>query len=170
MVGVSFIGWIYFLLFIQNTRIITMNYKVGKCIDCAPDAPAKPLIAKRCEFHYKMHRNRVNAGKKHNVEKKAFKKDLNVYLQAKFCKYQQRAKIAVVIYVGSVKSTTERWLRIFCQNVKRADFRALQRTRKTEFFCVLIATRTLTTKGRNTPRKCLVCRLCAKGLKSSKIY
>ena len=56
-----------------------MSYKVGKCIDCAPDAPAKPLIAKRCEFHYKMHRNKVNAGKKHNVEKKAFKKDLNVY-------------------------------------------------------------------------------------------
>lgn len=56
-----------------------MNYKVGKCIDCAPDAPAKPLIAKRCEFHYKIHRNKVNAGKKHNVEKKAFKKDLNVY-------------------------------------------------------------------------------------------
>ena len=53
--------------------------KIGKCIDCAPDAPAKPLIAKRCEFHYKTHRNKVNAGKKHNVEKKAFKKDLNVY-------------------------------------------------------------------------------------------
>ena len=54
-----------------------MSYKVGKCIDCAPDAPMKPLIAKRCEFHYKLHRNKVNAGKKHNVEKREYKKELN---------------------------------------------------------------------------------------------
>ena len=56
-----------------------MSYKVGKCIDCAPDAPAKPLIAKRCEFHYKIHRKNVNAGKKHNVEKMEYKKELNVF-------------------------------------------------------------------------------------------
>ena len=56
-----------------------MKAKKGKCVDCPSGTPEKYLIAKRCEFHYKLHRNKVNAGKKHNVEKREYKKDLNVY-------------------------------------------------------------------------------------------
>ena len=53
--------------------------KIGKCIDCPPGAPLKPLTAKRCQFHYKVHRNQVNSTKKHNVAKKVFKQELNVF-------------------------------------------------------------------------------------------
>lgn len=56
-----------------------MKAKKGKCVDCPSGTPEKYLIAKRCEFHYKLHRNKVNAGKKHNVEKREYKKELNVY-------------------------------------------------------------------------------------------
>lgn len=53
--------------------------KKGKCVDCPPDASLKYLTAKRCGFHYPLHRKKVNAGKAHNVEKEQTKKDLNVY-------------------------------------------------------------------------------------------
>ena len=56
-----------------------MKAKKGKCVDCPSGTPEKYLIAKRCEFHYKLHRNKVNAGKKHNVEKREYKKELNVF-------------------------------------------------------------------------------------------
>ena len=56
-----------------------MKAKKGKCVDCPIGTPEKYLIAKRCEFHYKLHRSKVNAGKKHNVEKREYKKELNVF-------------------------------------------------------------------------------------------
>lgn len=57
----------------------TIKPKRGHCIDCPPDAPEKFLTAGRCEFHYRAHRNRVNAGKKHNVAKREKKQELNVF-------------------------------------------------------------------------------------------
>lgn len=42
----------------------TIKIKTGKCIDCPPDAPYRPLIAKRCQTHYKTYRARVNSEKK----------------------------------------------------------------------------------------------------------
>ena len=57
----------------------TIKPKRGHCIDCPPDAPEKFLTAGRCEFHYKVHRNQVNAGKKHNVAKREKKQELNVF-------------------------------------------------------------------------------------------
>ncbi|MDR4892241.1 MULTISPECIES: hypothetical protein [unclassified Chryseobacterium] len=42
----------------------TIKIKTGKCLDCPPEAPYRPLIAKRCQAHYKAHRNRVNSEKK----------------------------------------------------------------------------------------------------------
>jgi len=41
----------------------TIKIKTGKCIDCPPDAPYRPLIAKRCQSHYKAHRTKENAEK-----------------------------------------------------------------------------------------------------------
>lgn len=41
----------------------TIKIKTGKCIDCPPDAPYRPLIAKRCQRHYKTYRACVNAEK-----------------------------------------------------------------------------------------------------------
>lgn len=57
----------------------TIKPKRGHCVDCPPDAPEKFLTAGRCEFHYRAHRNRVNAGKKHNVAKREKKQELNVF-------------------------------------------------------------------------------------------
>ena len=66
----------------NHKTLLTMSSikpKKGKCIDCPAGAPEKYLTAKRCEFHYRLHRNAVNANKKHNVSKKEFKADLNVF-------------------------------------------------------------------------------------------
>lgn len=42
----------------------TIKLKVGQCLDCPKNSGAKPLIAKRCEYHYKIYRASVNAEKK----------------------------------------------------------------------------------------------------------
>lgn len=42
----------------------TIKIKTGKCLDCPPDAPYRPLIAKRCQTHYKAYRNKVNSEKR----------------------------------------------------------------------------------------------------------
>ncbi|WP_060868532.1 hypothetical protein [Chryseobacterium indologenes] len=42
----------------------TIKIKTGKCIDCPENAPYRPLIAKRCQTHYRAYRNQVNAEKK----------------------------------------------------------------------------------------------------------
>lgn len=42
----------------------TIKIKTGKCLDCPPDAPYRPLIAKRCQTHYKAYRNQVNSEKR----------------------------------------------------------------------------------------------------------
>ncbi|WP_213279360.1 hypothetical protein [Chryseobacterium indologenes] len=42
----------------------TIKIKTGKCIDCPQDAPYRPLIAKRCQTHYKTYRTQVNSEKK----------------------------------------------------------------------------------------------------------
>lgn len=42
----------------------TIKIKTGKCVDCPPDAPYRPLIAKRCQTHYKAYRAIVNTEKK----------------------------------------------------------------------------------------------------------
>lgn len=41
----------------------TIKIKTGKCIDCPPGVPYRPLIAKRCQSHYKVHRAKENAEK-----------------------------------------------------------------------------------------------------------
>lgn len=41
----------------------TIKIKTGKCIDCPPEAPYRPLIAKRCQIHYKTYRTQINADK-----------------------------------------------------------------------------------------------------------
>lgn len=41
----------------------TIKIKTGKCIDCDTNAPYRPLIAKRCQTHYKTYRAQVNAEK-----------------------------------------------------------------------------------------------------------
>lgn len=57
----------------------TIKPKRGQCLDCPPNSPEKYLTAGRCGFHYKLHRQRVNKGKKHNVAKVETKKELNVF-------------------------------------------------------------------------------------------
>lgn len=47
----------------------TIKIKTGKCLDCPPDAPYRPLIAKRCQAHYKIYRNQLNSEKNPNVVK-----------------------------------------------------------------------------------------------------
>ncbi len=37
----------------------TIIQKTGFCIDCPTDAPKKPLTAKRCSFHYQIHRKKI---------------------------------------------------------------------------------------------------------------
>lgn len=41
----------------------TIKIKTGKCIDCPPGVPYRPLIAKRGQSHYKVHRAKENAEK-----------------------------------------------------------------------------------------------------------
>lgn len=47
----------------------TIKIKTGKCLDCPPDAPYRPLIAKRCQTHYRSYRAKVNAEKNPKVVK-----------------------------------------------------------------------------------------------------
>ncbi|KPE51003.1 hypothetical protein [Chryseobacterium indologenes] len=42
----------------------TIKIKTGKCLDCPSDAPYRPLIAKRCQAHYKAYRIKVNSEKR----------------------------------------------------------------------------------------------------------
>lgn len=53
--------------------------KLGKCKDCPPDAPNKPLTAGRCNTHYWAYRAKVNADKPSAKAKKAKKADFNVF-------------------------------------------------------------------------------------------
>jgi hypothetical protein len=41
-----------------------INAKIGYCLDCPEASPMKPLIAKRCQFHYKIFRSKVNSEKR----------------------------------------------------------------------------------------------------------
>ena len=37
---------------------------MGKCLDCSPSDKEQPLIAGRCQSHYRIHRSKVNGEKK----------------------------------------------------------------------------------------------------------
>lgn len=45
----------------------TIKAKKGQCLDC-PEGSESYLIAKRCDYHYKIYRNKVNAEKKANYQ------------------------------------------------------------------------------------------------------
>lgn len=62
---------------LQNmNRNSTIKQKYGICID-EPDSTAeKPLIAGRCEYHYWVHRNKINEGKQKQQTTKLITKNL----------------------------------------------------------------------------------------------
>ena len=41
----------------------TIKIKTGKCLDCPTGSPYRPLIASRCQTHYKTYRTKINAEK-----------------------------------------------------------------------------------------------------------
>lgn len=59
----------------------TIKIKTGKCLDFPEDAPYRPLIAKRCQTHYKIFRAKQNAKKNPKTEWKTEKrKEMNAFL------------------------------------------------------------------------------------------
>lgn len=63
----------------------TIKQKVGKCLDCPSSSPEKPLIAKRCQTHYRSHRAKISQEKKAKREETAAwkekkRKEMNTFL------------------------------------------------------------------------------------------
>lgn len=63
----------------------TIRNKTGRCLDCPSDSPEKPLIAKRCQTHYRSHRAKISQEKKAKKEETAAwkekkRKEMNAFL------------------------------------------------------------------------------------------
>lgn len=61
-----------------------LKMKIGRCIDCDPDAPEKPIYSKkRCKFHYWKNNEKENAEKKkakgQTAKANETKKNLNIF-------------------------------------------------------------------------------------------
>ncbi len=73
----------------------TISLKLGYCIDCPTDAPKKPLIAGRCQFHYKLHRKKISY-KKANDRANAIQSQPSKYKQSIIEKVDKEEKDALI--------------------------------------------------------------------------
>ena len=68
--------------------------KIGRCIDCPPDAPEKPLTKKRCQFHYWKNNAKENAEKKKSKGKEKVKtaKEMNLFFASELPNIPERCE------------------------------------------------------------------------------
>ena len=85
-----------------------IQIKTGICIDCN-NSNKVPLIAKRCQFHYKVHRNKVNTQKAKDRAGNEPKTNFPVYFANQALKMPLRCEES-----GLLLPTQPAWLKLAC--------------------------------------------------------
>lgn len=108
-----------------------MNKKKGKCIDCPPKSPETYIIAKRCEKHYKKHRQKENAKKPAAIAKAAVKKEHKIYFTNEILKMPPKCEEC-----GNPLVFSQPWMAraAICHILGKAQFPSVATHSQNKFF------------------------------------
>lgn len=86
-----------------------IKQKIGVCVDCPDGSGSKPLTAGRCQSHYWLHRQKINAAKPKAKAKQERGKELNVYFANQVLTMPERCEES-----GQLLPRSPAWMRRAC--------------------------------------------------------